>query len=208
MTASGTTIPVPNSSTGGPLLPYPTPAPLEDDALDDFLQQFVVGVTGMPGQWVYPRWQEEPPNLPAWGTDWAAIGVTDREGDTYGVEEHASDGTTYVSRHETLDVAATFYGPNAQSNAALFRDGLGLAQNHEVLFNAGMGLHDVGQLQRSGDLIKMRWLPTSELPFKIRRIIVRAYPIRDVASLSLTVQTEQTTVVYDTPVPQSEETSP
>jgi hypothetical protein len=74
-----------------------------------------------------------------------------------------------------------------------------LQQNHEALFLAGMGLHDVGQLQRSGDLIKMRWLGTSELPFKIRRIIVRGYPIRDLASLDLaaTVETPAATVIYD-----------
>lgn len=188
-----------DSTVSGPLLPFATPAPLEDEALDDFLQGFVVGITGMPGTLVYPRWQGEPPNLPDVGTDWAAIGVADREGDTYGAEEHAADGVTYVSRHETLDVHATFYGPNAQSNAALFRDGLMLQQNHEALFLAGMGLHDVGQLQRSGDLIKMRWLGTSELPFKIRRIIVRGYPIRDLASLDLaaTVETPAATVIYD-----------
>jgi hypothetical protein len=188
-----------DSSIRSPLLPAATPAPLEDEALDDFLQQFVVGITGMPGTLVYPRWQEEPPNLPENGVDWAAIGVAEREGDTYGAEEHEADGVTYVSRHETLDVQATFYGPNAQSNAALFRDGLMLSQNREVLFLAGMGLHDVGQLQRSGDLIKMRWLGTSELPFSVRRIIVRKYPIRDIASLDLeaTVQTPTATVIYD-----------
>lgn len=193
-----------NSSTGGPLLPYPSPAPYEDDALDDFLQQFVVGITGMPGQWIFPRWQQEPPNLPDVNTDWAAIGVTDREGDTYGSEEHEADGISYITRHETLDIQATFYGPNAQANAALFRDGLCLAQNHEVLFLNGMGLVHLGQLQRSGDLVKMRWLPVAELPFSIRRIIVRAYPIRDVASLDLTVETEDQTYVYDGVTPPQE----
>lgn len=187
-----------DSSTGGPLLPL-AGDPLEDDALDDFLQGFIVGITGMPGVLVWPRWQPEPPNIPEWGVDWAAVGVNMREGDTYAVEEHQADGTTIVTRHETLDIATTFYGPHCQANAALLRDGLGLAQNRELLFANGMGLVSVGQLQKGGDLVKNRWMQTSELPWSFRRIINRTYPIRDLVALDLTVQTEAVTSVYDGP---------
>lgn len=186
---------VADSSTGGPLLPL-TGDPLEDDDLDDFLQQYVVGITGMPGELIYPRYQEEPPNLPANGADWAAIGVVRREGDTYAVEQH-DDDFSYVIRHETLDIACTFYGPHCQGLAARLRDGLGLAQNRELLTANGMGLVSVADLQRSGDLVKMRWMQTAELPFAIRRIIVRTYAIRDLVSLDLTLQTDDQTVVYD-----------
>jgi hypothetical protein len=186
----------PDSSTGGPLLPL-AGDPLEDENLDDFLQAFVVGITGMPGTLVYPRWQPEPPNIPEWGVDWAAVGVSMREGDTYAVEEHEEDGTSIVTRHETLDITTTFYGPNCQANASLLRDGLGLAQNREPLFANGMGLVSVGQLQRGGDLVKNRWMQTSELPWSIRRIINRVYPIRDIVGLVVTVQTEDVTVSYD-----------
>lgn len=186
-----------DSSTGGPLLPAPAPAPLEDDQLDDFIQAFVVGLTGMPGTLVFPRWQEEPPNIPQDGVDWAAVGVMQRTGDTYAAEEHQSDGVTVVTRHETLDVHCTFYGPHCQKNGAEFRDNLGLGQNHEVLFNNGMGLVGVGQLEKNADLVKMRWLSTADVPFQIRRIIVRQYPIRDIASLDLTLQTEAVSVIYD-----------
>lgn len=187
-----------DSSTGGPLLPL-AGDPLEDDALDDFLQRFIVGITGMPGDLVWPRWQPEPPNIPEWGVDWAAVGVTMREGDTYAVEAHEPDGTSIVTRHETLDITCTFYGPHCQANAALLRDGLGLAQNREALFAVGAGLVDVGQLQRGGDLVKNRWMQTSELPFSIRRIINRVYAILDLVALDLTVQTEKVTSVYDGP---------
>jgi hypothetical protein len=185
-----------DSSTGGPLPPL-TGDPLEDSDLDDFLQGFVVGITGMPGNLIYPRYQDEPPNLPDHGVNWAAIGVVNRTGDTYAVEEHGEDGTSYVTRHESLDIACTFYGPNCQGLAARLRDGLGLAQNREPLMANGMGLVSVADLQRGGDLVKMRWLQTAELPFTIRRIIVRTYDIRDVASLALTVQTDDATLVYD-----------
>lgn len=191
-----------DSSTGGPLLPKDgSPEPLEDDALDDFIQAFVVGIVGMDGQWVRPRWQPEPPNLPPKTQDWAAVGVVQRTGDTYAVEEHADDHLSYVIRHETLDISVSFYGPRCQALAALLRDGLGLAQNREPLFLAGMGLVSVGELERNPELVKNTWLPRVDLPFAIRRIIVRSYDIRDLDALDMELSTEALTVSYDGPKP-------
>jgi hypothetical protein len=57
----------PDSRTAGYLGPKgsPDPVPLEGDAWEDFCQQVVAGVTGLPGNRVFPRWQLEEPNHPA-----------------------------------------------------------------------------------------------------------------------------------------------
>jgi len=69
-----------DSSTGGFLLPLiPPPIPLEDDQLDDLLQAWVVGLTGLPSEMVRPRWQTPTPTRPQSTTDWAAIGITDEQ---------------------------------------------------------------------------------------------------------------------------------
>ena len=57
------------SATGGFLSPLSTPAPLEDQALADFFQQYVAGITGIAGNLVRPRWQAEPPNIPQVASD-------------------------------------------------------------------------------------------------------------------------------------------
>lgn len=175
-----------DSATGGYLLPQQDPSPLEDDALDDFLQEVVVGITGLPGAMVRPRWQDQEPILPPQGTDWAAIGIMSRDGDTYSTEMHdpSGDGSDNIIRHETLNVVATFYGPNCQGLGALLRDGLGLAQNRERLFSAQMGLRAIGQLARSPELVKGNWLGKTDLPFSIRRVIVRNYPVLNLRQLN------------------------
>ena len=185
---------MPDSATGGFLQPGLSVL-LEDDELDDFLQALVVGISGLPGPMVRPRWQEQEPNLPPEGTDWAAIGVMTREGDTYSVEHHepGSPGvppSSDIIRHETLNVVATFYGPNCQGNGALFRDGLGLAQNREVLFAAQMGLRSIGQLGRNPEMVKGKWLGKADVPFSIRRAIVRNYPVLNIRQLQGTLNTD------------------
>lgn len=195
---------MPDSATGGYLLPNPSPPPpLEDDALDDFIQGFVVGITGLAGALVRPRWQVEPPNLPDETVSWAAVGIIRREGDTYSAEQHIPDGngSTNLIRHETLDVLATFYGPNAQANGALLRDGLGLAQNREQLFLNGMGLVSIGQLMKGPELIKSKWYPKADLPLAIRRVILRNYPILNLESAGITLETEAVTTPITVPRP-------
>jgi hypothetical protein len=183
---------VSDSSTGGYLAPALSPGPLEDDALDDFIQEFVVGITALDGQYVRPRWQPEPPNLPPEDVNWAAVGIASREGDTYSVELHdpAGDGADIVIRHETLNILATFYGPASQAMAAKLRDGLGLAQNREPLFAQNMGLVSVGQLSRGPELVKNKWLPKVDLPFAIRREIRRCYPVLNLMSGQITLQAD------------------
>jgi len=105
-----------DSSTGGFLTPAATPAPIEGDALVNFIQEWIVGVTGISASLCRPRWQPEPPNIPKDGTTWLAFGITETESDTYAVELHdptanGGKGSSQLRRHEVLEISATFYGP-------------------------------------------------------------------------------------------------
>lgn len=65
------------SATGGYLLPakqFPLPGNL---SFRQFLQQIFVGVSGLPGNLVFPRWQIAPPKQPDISTNWLAIGITE-----------------------------------------------------------------------------------------------------------------------------------
>lgn len=180
------------SATGGFLLPANRPAPLEDKALEDFFQALVAGITGLASTVVFPRWQTEPPNLPAYGTNWVAVGIVDSDPDRYAAVVHNSDGqgSDQLQRHEQIDLMASFYGPNARSNASLFSDGLQIPQNREVLTQNTMGLTFTGKLQQLPALIKMQWTTRVDLPFRIKRGIKRVYPVLNLRKFQTVINTD------------------
>jgi len=137
-----------DSSTGGYLVPS-SPPPLEDSALDAILQGVVVGITGLPGTMVSPRWQPVVRKQPEAVVDWCAIGVVSETpefsaytrhwpGEPSDPDDRAGQGYDEQIRHETLEVMASFYGPNSRGNANMFRAGLAVAQNREALYFQNM----------------------------------------------------------------------
>ena len=177
------------SATGGYLLPEQSLV-LDDDALDDFFQVVVVGISGLQAQLVRPRWQENPPKQPDRKTTWAAVGVvrTDGEFDGYirhDPEEPALDrGRDRVERYETLEILTSFYGPQSQSTARMFRDGLSIPQNNEAFQLCGMGLADLGPLINTAGLVNQGWIRRVDFTFRIRRTVGRAYQVLNLKSLS------------------------
>jgi hypothetical protein len=169
-----------DSSERGFLQPVAPVLPLDDDALEDFLQQWMAGVAGVDGTMVRHRWQPEPPNIPDFGTDWVAIGITRVVTETFpwiGGNDPLYD---QMQRHQTIDVMASFYGPHSASIAGRLRDGLFVSQNREILLLNEMGLVEVGEQRRAPDLIKNQWVDREDLTVTVRRRIVRQYPVRNI----------------------------
>lgn len=191
------------SATGGYLRPAASPAPLQDDALQDFLQELVVGVTGMDPKSVIPRWQPEPPNLKTQGTDWAAIGLMTSRPDMYAAVMHLDDGqgADQLQRHEVMEILTSFYGPNSERNAALLKDGLQIGQNREVLVANGMGLVSTGDPIAVPSLVKDRWLKRMDMPLTIKREILRVYPVENILIGRAYLDTEVIQEVLDVPTP-------
>jgi hypothetical protein len=179
------------SATGGPLLPAASPAVLEGDALVDYLQQIVVGVTGLPGNAGSAALAGRAAEHPAGGTDWAAIGITTKQADTFAYVEHdgTGDGSDTVKRHEILRSAVQLLRSRpkraADEYAARLRDGLSVAQNREPLTNAGMGLVSVGDATAVPSLLKERWLYRTDITVTIRREIRRTYPVLNIVSADI-----------------------
>lgn len=180
-----------DSSTGGYLAPTSS-APDNDAALIADLQAAVVGITGLAGTLILPRWQPEPAVRPPITTDWAALGTTKRTANTFATVTHggAGEGSDAVTRHEEIDAAVSFYGPTCEGNASLLRDGLGLPQNREALWLQGIKLIEVLDLVKTADLINNQWWPRVDLTFRVRREIDRTYPILNLESGAITVATD------------------
>lgn len=183
------------SATGGYLPPDPSTSPINGQELNRFLQTFVVGVTGLVATLVRPRWQKEPPNLPAVDTDWCAIGVVSRQNDTFSAEMHnpadaGGLGTDTVYRQQVLDVLASFYGPNAENFADILSMGVQVGQNREVLLLAGFGVVEVGDPVSAPELVKNLWLNRIDVHMKLRRAEARTYAVENVLSAVGEVDTD------------------
>lgn len=167
----------PDSSVAGFLQPDPPVLPLDDEALEDFLQQWIAGVANLDNTLVRPRWQPEPPNLPDYGTDWAACGIVSTKTDTFAWVGGNDPSFDEFQRHQVFDILTSFYGPHATSFAGRLRDGAQISQNREPLLLNEMGLVEVGEQRRVPELIKMRWTNREDVMVRIRRRIVRRYRV-------------------------------
>ncbi|SAL25758.1 phage neck terminator protein [Caballeronia telluris] len=184
-----------DSSTGGYLQPVVASPPIEDAALDAIFQQMIVGLTGIPGAMVRPRWQPVTPKMPEPNQNWCAIGVTEIEQDARPAFVHVpdTDGTDKLYRHEILTLLASFYGPSAMQYAAQARDGIYVEQNHGMLTLNSMGLVDVGKMTAAPELINQQWLRRFDLSFRVRRQVVRTYSVLNVLSSDSTLNTDTVT---------------
>lgn len=142
-----------------------------------------------------PRWQPEPPNLPATGKDWAAFGVVKRASDTFASVQHFADadkGFDELQRHEELDVLVSFYGPNADALAMAVRDNSQIHQNQEALLLAGMGLIETSEITTVPSLMKNKWLYRADITVRIRRAISRQYRVQDLLVADITLHVGNT----------------
>ena len=175
-----------------PLTPDPVPAPLEGRALENFLHDWIAGITGLSGTLVRPSWQPEPPNLPSVDTDWVAFRVQNRSADTFIAEVHSPDvgGYNEIRRHEVLNVFISFYGPNADSFAHLLREGMQVGQNREVLTVNNFGVVGSGDVVAAPELVKDKWYYRADMTVQLRRQIKRVYGVKSILSSEIQLNNE------------------
>lgn len=176
-----------NDSTASGYL-APTDAVVADDGLEDIFTGMVVGISGITAGLVRPRWQKDPPPIPAASINWCAIGITVTTPDDNAAISHApglnGDGVDTLLRHEEIEVMASFYGPQGQANALRLRDGLQVAQNRDTLALAGVRFVSAGRLMNAPDLANQQWIRRYDLTLTFRRAVTRTYNIRNLRSAS------------------------
>ena len=185
---------MPNTSaTGGYLAPLAASPPLEDADIDAVFQRAIVGVTGLDGSLVRPRWQLTPPKQPDPSVNWCAIGIIDFKVDDGPAITHnpADDGSDEYVRHEDIILACTFYGPLAQRYAAMTRDGMALPQNIEALKQDGVVYIDSMEIRSVPELVNQQWIKRYDLPLKFRRQIKRTYAVLNILSADPTLVNDE-----------------
>lgn len=169
----------------------PSVSPVYDNALDDLLHDVVVGITGLPGDLVRPRWQPEPPQQPDFAVNWVAFGLRNSTVDPFAHEEEAADGASAaIQRDEILYYLHSFYGPGAHGLAERFRDGFEISQNRDALRSLGLGLVEVQEITKAPALLKEKWVPKVDVVVVYRRRTSRTYPILTITSATGSIATE------------------
>jgi hypothetical protein len=182
-----------NSTVAGYLTPSSLPA--EDDALDDVVHEAIVGITGITGDLVRPRWQPEPPTQPAFTVDWVAFGLNRSEEDTFTYDN--TDGTTYtVQRDEMLYFLVSAYGPNAGRTRKMLSDGLAVSQNRDALLAAGLALVEMQEMTKVPALFKEKWVTRVDSTVVFRRRTTTVYTVATITSGQLGLNNE----LYVTPI--------
>jgi hypothetical protein len=171
------------SASGGPLVPSTT-TPVQDDPFEDLIGNTIAGLTGIARGLVRPRWQPKPPAMPADTVSWCAFGIMEIDGDWASHLQHvpAGDGSTVATRHETLRMLASFYGPAGYSNASMLRDGLWIQQNWDALNAVGVALLECSRSRTASELVNNRYIRKVDLEMVFRRVITRTYPILNLLS--------------------------
>lgn len=176
----------------------PTASPAYNDPLDDILQEAIVGITGIPGNLVRPRWQPEPPQQPSFDTNWCAFGIVRSVVDAFAYEGHdpAGEGTSSVDRDELLYVLHSFYGPDSHAFCEQFRDGFEVGQNRAALLAQGVALMEVGEATILPALLKEKWVKRVDVTVTYRRRTSRVYQVRTIQSADAVLDNER----YLTPI--------
>ncbi len=177
------------SATGGYLVPGGSPAPEEDAALEDILQGMVSGITGIAGKFVRPRWQTLPPKQPEPSVNWCAIGVHETKtiANPAVVHDGTDDGNDRYQMHEELSLLVTLYGPSAQGYASILRDGIFIPQNAEAIKAKGMAFVGASDVLPVPELVNQQWIRRYDLFIRMRRQVVRVYPVLNILSADPTI---------------------
>lgn len=186
------------SATGGYLSPSGIPTDAEIDAI---LQKLVVGISGISGTLVRPRWQPTPVTQPNAAANWCAVGVMTLRPDENAHVQHnpAALGTDTVRLHWALEAMASFYGPLSQHYGMRLKLGLAVNQNRALLRANNWGVHQVNELRHVPELVNAQWIKRTDLMMDFRFQTTTTYAVLNLLSVEGDVSTPENTTPFGTP---------
>lgn len=158
-----------------------------DQELEDIFQGLIVGITSLQGEMVRPRWQNEPPPLPKISENWCAFGVKNTSSDDGPYFQQNKEDMDNI-RHESIEVLLSFYGPQGQHFASLFKDGLGIPQNiariraHKIKFTG------CGEILTAPDFLNNQYVHRYDMTATFNRQVKRSYATKTFESFQINIK--------------------
>ena len=181
------------SATGGYLVQTADTLP-GGLTLEQYLQEIFVGMTGMPGTQVRPKWQKNAPTMNATPEEnFMTFGVTEVRPDANSYQEtkviEGEPGSiTHMQRHEELNILCSFYGTSARTNAALLRDGFEISQNRDALRAGKMGFKEVSFITNVNELKGQVWFQRADMNIVLRRQVDKSFSVLVLVGAEGTIQ--------------------
>lgn len=167
-----------DSTTAGYLTPVGD-APVNDQELERIISRWITGVSGLPGNYVFPRFTDPQPQIPPNGVTWCGFGVTALPQALFPAERQISDDQAEHWSWEEVNVISCFYGPQGAETAAIFRAGIFIEQNNAELNRTGLSLRGIGdKIYNLPELINNQWVRRYDLTVTLSRKTIRTYNIR------------------------------
>lgn len=202
-----------SSATGGYLSPLTVgpkgiPKPVQDVPFEDQIGDLIAGITGLDRNlYIRPRWQLDPPIIPAVEVDWVAFGIMSvvaepgahlTQVDDPALAASDNDGHAVLVQHEEISMLSSFYGQNSYEYATILRDGFRIQQNWVEARSRGFSLLDSGTIRNAPEQINYTWYRRWDFDFRIRRQIDRSYDILNLKSAQGTFHADGSQNISDT----------
>lgn len=170
----------------------PTVVPIYDTELEDLFQRVIRGVTGLAGNLVRPKYQDNPPTFPEFDVDWCAFSVYVEpiQWNSYRVQE--DDVTHSIQGEEVMRLTCSFWGPNYQALERRWRDGMQVPQNREELDLNGIAFIEFADPVIVPLLLKERWVKHVDIRGTFKRWAVRGYKVLTLLSANGTIHADRT----------------
>ncbi|HIU85199.1 MAG TPA: hypothetical protein IAC66_07540 [Candidatus Aphodousia gallistercoris] len=163
------------------------------------LRLFVSDVTGLEAKLVRQRWLPKPGTQPSLEVSWCAVGIVGIK--TWGLPyirgrkgtiSDPASGDVKSEAHQTMQCMASFYGPQAQELADIFRSGARLPQNNDYLQSMGLSIQGVDDdIRHQPDFQLQQWVDRYDVSFRVGRKVSRTYGVRTIASADVEIITER-----------------
>lgn len=181
-----------NSSSTGGFLQNTLGLPSNSPGVSDYLQQAIVGITGLDPTLVRPRWQSQPPTQPTVSTNWCAFGIESYDLYDYPIIIHNSSGlgSDDLYRLERINLLTSFYGPRAIGYAGLLRDGFYVEQNYAILSAQGVKLRSAENIVYVTELINSQYVNRADLFINFERMVHRNYLIENLVGAEVDISVD------------------
>jgi hypothetical protein len=172
--------------------------PPNDLALSILIDATIVGITGLSGTLVRPRWQPTPPVQPDGNTNWVAVGITPLRRNQPQLQIIQQDDGDYLLTHnhqQELDVLCSFYGPDARGFAELLADGITIPNNRWVLEANSIRFIRMGETRSVPSIVNASWINRADIVMTLTRDITRTYDIPSILAATATVYFNNETAI-------------